>query len=161
MIDRQQSTTPIALSGQVQVNRGGHPYVVVYEDDPALQALEMLDGSGKGMVGGMSPSGPRRFRSPVTILVGGVEQTATGIGGFFYDSETTRERNPRNGKVRVTTSRVEGSGRRYVYLQEQQPAAVASGPVGGGDLLDGLTPDEREHWGDFHSAARESRREDY
>lgn len=147
----------LALSGQIQFNRGGHPYVVIYETEDALAALEAI--GGKNRIGS-SLSGGRVFHAPVAVTVNGVEHTATGIGDLFYDEETTRERNPRNGKIRVTTTRVEGSGRRYVYLKEQREP-VTVGNARGGDLMDDLTPDEREHWGDFHSAARESRREDY
>lgn len=147
----------ITLSGQVRFNRGGHPYVVVTEAEDALRVLESFSGKNRE---GSSLSGARTFHSPVTVLVGGVEWEARGIGARFYEEETTRERNPRNGKIRVTTTRIEGSGTRYVYLQESRETTV-SGPVGGNDPLDGLTPDEREHWGDFHSAAREARREDY
>lgn len=118
----QQSSTPIAISGQIQHNRGGHPFVVVYETDDALHALEAI--AGKNRIGS-SPRGGRTFHAPVVVTINGVENVVTGIGDFFYDEETTRERNPRNGKVRVTTTRVEGSGRRYAYLQEQRVAVAA------------------------------------
>jgi hypothetical protein len=137
----------LALNGQVTHNRGGHPYVVVYETDPALRALEAI--SGKNRIGS-SPRGARTFHAPVSVTINGVEHVVTGIGDFFYDEETTTEmRRTARGKPKytTTTTRVEGSGRRYVYLQEQR-VAVASGPVGPSDL-DGLTPDEREHWGGF------------
>lgn len=155
-----QSSTQIALSGQIQLNRGSHPFVVVTEAEDALRALEAVDGSGRGMVGGLSASGPRRFHEPVTVLVGGVEHLATGIGAYVYDEETTRERNPRNGKIKSTTTRVEGSGRRYVYLQEQAAPVTASATVGTDPLSD-LDEDERAAWADFHSPAREARREDF
>jgi hypothetical protein len=112
----------LALNGQVTHNRGGHPYVVVYETDPALRALEAI--SGKNRIGS-SPRGARTFHAPVSVTINGVEHVVTGIGDFFYDEETTTEmRRTARGKPKytTTTTRVEGSGRRYVYLQERHVA---------------------------------------
>jgi hypothetical protein len=141
----------IELSGQVSANRGGHPYVVVGEADAAFRVLEQIDGTYRS---GSFSSG-KQFHEPVTVLIGGVEHKATGLGAIFY--EYTRERNRRTGRVKEI--KVEGSGQRYVYLYEAP--VVTAGPSVRDDRFDGMTPDEIEHWRDFGSAARESRREDY
>lgn len=148
----------IVLSGSIQTNRGGQPFVTVSEQDATFKAIRAVN--GKPIMGSSTATG-KRFYEPVAILVGGAERIATGVGAIFYEEEVTRERNRRTGRVKEIVTRIEGTGRCYVYLAEQPAAPVAAVAPATAPLLADLDEDEIAAWGDFHSAARESRREDY
>lgn len=142
--------TTITLNATIQHNRGGHPFVEISEGSAAFAALRSVDGK---YLMGSSLSGAKTFTAPVAITVNGVEHIATGVGAIYREETVTRERNPRNGKIRETV--VKGPACCYVYLDES--------PVSRRSYTTSINADEREQWeqNPAGSASDAARREDY
>lgn len=147
------ATATIALTAPIQHNQGGHPFVEICEESPAFSILRATPGK----YANGSSSSALSFAAPVLVLVNGVARTVTGVGAIYHETTTTRERNPRNGKIRETT--VKGPACCYAYLNES--------PVSRGTQLDynGQRSEEsgREQWeqNPAGSASDNARREDY
>lgn len=129
----------LALSGRINVNRGGHPFVVVSESDPAFRTLEATE--GKYQNGSLSSG--KRFHESVAVIVDGQERQATGIGAIFYEYERERSRSGRVKEIKVP-----GSGQRYVYLQESAPVGQRVHDGRRGD------PDQMDQWAQWPSDRR-------
>jgi len=134
-----QATT---LNAAIQYNRGGHPYVEICEDSPVFYALRANDGKHQS---GSSNSG-KTFTAPVAVTVNGVAHVVVSVGAIYREETVTRERNPRNGKIRATV--VKGPACCYAYLDES--------PVSRGTSLGQGWSEEsgREQWEQHSSAPR-------
>lgn len=121
------TTAVLAISAAIQYNRGGHPYVEISEDAPAFAILRATAGTHANG----SLSSALTFTTPVAVTVNGSPHVVTGVGAIYREETVTRERNPRNGKIRETITK--GPAQCYAYLDESPVArrtAHASGSHG-------------------------------